>query len=111
MKLPKKIKVLSRDYTVRPQTSFEEGKDDVFGKCDREIAEIVICSSVPGQKQAQTLFHELIHAIIMETGIYKHFYEERKITEEDVATCVSIGISTVMRDNPRLMPAIQKGLK
>ena len=112
MKLPKKIKVLSRDYTVRPMDAHEEGDNQVFGRCDRDSALITVDSRCSSQKQAHPLLHETIHAIIFEMGIYKHFHAgDRTITEEDVATIMGSGLSAVMRDNPALMPAIQKGLK
>ncbi len=112
MKLPKKIKVLSRDYKVRTMNAHEEGEDLIFGKCDREYALIVVDSRVSSQKQAHILLHEITHAIIFEMGLYKHFhFNKRKITEEDVVTCVATGLSTVIRDNPVCMKIIQKGLQ
>ena len=112
MNLPKKIKVMCRDYIVRAMNAHEEGDNQVFGRCDRELALITVDTRCSSQKQAHTLLHELIHSIIFEMGIYKHFHAgDRTITEEDVTTSISNGLAAVIRDNPGLMQIIQKGLK
>jgi len=112
MKLPKKIKVLSRDYTVRSMTDHEASDSQAFGKCDRDNALILIAPSLSGQIKPTALLHELIHAIIFEMGIYKAFDEgDKVVTEEDITTIMANGLAAVIRDNPGLMPDIQKGLK
>lgn len=57
----------------------------------------------PGQ-QADTLIHEIIHAIWTTRGW------SPQMTEEQVCTRLASGLATVIRDNPDLMTLIDQAL-
>ena len=57
------------------------------------------------QQEAETLLHELLHAIYEIMGI------KAKDTEERVVAQMSIGLAGVLRDNPELMTWLIKAMK
>ena len=57
-----------------------------------------------GQQEAETLLHEVIHAIRAVTGIYPKDSEERIVSQ------MSIGMASVIRDNPDLIEWLQENL-
>jgi len=114
MNLPKKIKVLSVDYTIETATEREKGENGFLGNCSCDKNMIKIRKDVTPQKQTALLIHELMHAIFFEMGMWpvgKDPLEKFEISEETMVTTFSNGLAAVIRDNPGLMPAIQKGLK
>lgn len=114
MNLPKKIKVLSVDYTVIKATAHEEGSNGFIGNCSCDKNIIKIRKDMTSHKQANTLLHELLHAVFFEMGMWpvgKDPLDKFEISEETMVNTFSNGLATVIRDNPALMAAIQKGLK
>ena len=112
MKLPEKIKVLCRDYTVEQMSEQKIGEGLYAGTCNADRAEIAISAEYSSQKQACTLLHEVLHAVFHEMSISNvPNLEKFEVSEETIVNALANGLSTVIRDNPGLMPAIQKGLK
>lgn len=76
-------------------TSFDSEKYEVAGDCDRFGAKIYINNDLPNQTIKQSFFHELIHAVLYETGEIEHneefverislliygFFEDNKINK------------------------------
>ena len=56
------------------------------------------------QQEAETLLHEIIHAIRAVTGIHPKDSEERMVSQ------MSIGMAMVIRDNPDLIVWLQEKL-
>ncbi len=69
----------------------------LYGQCDPTCLTIRIHSDL-GREQirAETLWHEILHAI------WSYFHLEEKVDEEQAVACLSTGIVMVMRDNPEL---------
>lgn len=112
MNLPKKIKILSRDFVVEEMSEKEIGEGSYAGTCFCDKGIIKVSAEFSSQKQAAVLIHELLHAVWNEMGITSvSGHETIQITEEKVVTRLANGLAAVVRDNPALMPAIQKGLK
>ena len=111
MILPKKIKVLSRDYVVQEMSDKKIGEGIYSGTCNSDTAIITISAEYPSQKQACTLIHELLHAVVNEMGMTNvPNLEKFEISEETIVNTLANGLAAVIRDNPLLIPAIQKGL-
>jgi len=106
MKLPEKIEVLNRTYKVI-EKDMSEGSH--IGRGEFSKGEICIDSNMDSQVQADTLLHEVIHLILIAMG-HEVGEGEDLHTEKNVLV-VSNGLAAVIRDNPDLMPAIQKGLQ
>jgi len=104
MKLPLKVKVSYLDYNIQ-ELPFELAvAGDKHGDCDH-IANLirVQLKGHSQQQQANTLFHEIIHAVF-------HLYGVSLKTEEMVVCGLSNGFCQVIRDNPKVMKFICGGL-
>lgn len=63
-----RINISGIDYEIVYRTSPVDNGQLVWGYTDYEHAKIVINSDLAGQKQRQTLMHELVHVAIHESG-------------------------------------------
>ena len=107
MKLPKKIKILNRDYSVRdycPKESATEGK---YGTCDNNSGLIQIDMKWSNQTIATTFLHEILHAVSCAMALEAADFK----SDEDMVHPMSNGLATVMRDNPKVFQDILKALK
>lgn len=107
MNLPKKIRIMAYDYEIRNMTQQEQRDGKYLGTCLNSEAQITINGSWKPQVQATTFLHEIIHAIAHQMGKFNLSDEQ----EEKVVEGLSTGICVLMRDNPKLLPLIQKALK
>ena len=96
MRFPAQILVNSVPWVVLLQTAAElwtsSGKD-LLGQCVYEEAAIAIRAGMTPQRQAQVLFHELVHAVDGDAQL--------NLTEANVAALAN-GLLSVLRDNPEL---------
>lgn len=95
--LPSSVKVAYRTYRIEMLDHWEATEKQRFGECDKNAAVIRLDEKLDRFKMANTVLHELIHAIW-----YAFNGPEAKITEENIAFVVSNGLTTVLRDNPAL---------
>ena len=78
-------------YTV------DEGKlKQQCGHCDYEHARIRIHRTLDPQLKRVTLWHEIIHALLFNAGVYEPEHNEQQID------ALAHGIVQVLRDNPQL---------
>lgn len=104
MNLPKKIKVGARDYSL-DVVSIDKGSR--MGECDTMKGTIEVEETLDNKAIITTLLHEIFHAIRNELGL-----QHKNIDDEElVVGPLSTGFAAVMRDNPKLIAEIQKGLK
>ena len=75
-----------------------------FGEFRPMLLEIAISDDLAGPRLAETLLHELMHAVWHVWGLSK------TEGQEEVVRAMALGMATVMRDNPQLMPWIQSQL-
>mgnify|MGYP001599876298 CR=1 FL=1 len=100
MLYPGPIKVGAFDIAVVPWRGAE-----AYGEFRSTRLEIAIGDDLSGQRLAETLLHELMHAIW-------HVWALSKTNgQEVVVRAMALGMATVMRDNPELMPWIQSQLR
>lgn len=102
MKLPSRIRIGPFDYSLG---RFEDETDD-FGECDTTNHKIVLAQEFSSSAvEAETLWHEVTHAIWNHGGLEDGDKEER------IVHTLSIGFITFMRDNKDLIRSILKALK
>ena len=100
----KSIRVGPFDVEITPL----EGKDrdnNLGTFCDTQLRISLREAYNNPQQEAETLLHELMHAIYEVMGIRSKDGEERIISQ------MSLGMAMVMRDNPDLMRWLQEKLK
>jgi hypothetical protein len=66
------------------------------GECNYEQARIRISPKLAGQLKRVTLWHEIIHAVLFNAGVYAPEHDEQQID------ALAHGIVQVLDDNPIL---------
>ena len=94
--LPKEVDILNLTYSINWMESPEESGAENLGLCDFQGQVISVTRTLPRQSRAETLLHEIIHAINHGMGA------PSKIDEEKFTTKMSIGMATAIRQNPNL---------
>ena len=107
MNLPKKIRVMALDYEVTSMNDQEERASHFLGITYNDEAKMSVDIRHKPQIVAVSFLHEIIHAVVYQMG--KFDLDKKK--EEEVVDGIAVGLSVVMRDNPKLFPLIQKALK
>lgn len=105
--LPSTIKIIAQKYEVKKMPEVEKRQGDFLGLCRNSELEIFVDDRWKDQIQANTLLHEILHAVAHQMG---KFGLDDKSEEKAVETMAN-GICAVMRDNPKLFPLLQKGLE
>ncbi len=101
MKRPTKIKVINFDFTIEWYHRGIENGASKFGWTDICKQEIYISDDLNPLKTADTLMHELLHALNWVFDI------EDDTKEESVARRLSSGLLAIWRDNPELFQYLQ----
>ena len=97
MKLPDVIKVGPYDFVIEEWTPRMAAANERYGECSCQELTIRIDSSLVPIKMADTLLHELLHAVWWVWGIDDGDNEERTVHK------LAIGLTAVWRDNPGLL--------
>lgn len=91
--LPESVKIGPVTYAVR-----EEVRTAIDASYGCIVYADSLISLMPGQspiRQQITLWHEMIHGILMQAGVLEH--------DESVVVAISYGIVQVLADNPALV--------
>lgn len=90
---PHKLRIMGREYTVRYPEDLE-----VLGECRAEDCEIDVQDGQNPVEEADTVIHEVLHAIhfLMDIGL------SHKV-EEQVVRKMATGLMQVFADNPHLL--------
>ncbi len=110
LKLPKTVKVGYKTYKLRWMEEHVPGEEtQAMGLTYHRSSTIYVNRSrgEPRQEQANTLVHELLHALFFTQGV-KGFTQEQ---EEHVVNALANGLCTIIVDNPGLMKLIEDSLK
>lgn len=115
MKRPYRVKVGAHWYRIQwfPE-EFVEGR--YVGLCYHRAKLIKIASGLPPRMSVQTLIHEIMHAIYYEWGLLNsempnEAYAAGLCSEENAVNGISLGLTTVLVDNPSLRRFIIAGLR
>lgn len=94
MELPKQIKVLNLTYEIRWVDRQIETATDSHGFCDTSDQLIVVNGDQKRDAIADTILHEINHALFSALCI------TGELTEERIVRLMATGLCTVLRDNP-----------
>lgn len=71
-----KIKIGGMEYQVKEVKFGESNGDVTLGECHFETADILINENLSDNRKEQTLFHEMVHAMLFEAGSAEYDNEE-----------------------------------
>lgn len=71
-----KIKIGGMEYQVKEVKFGESNGDVTLGECHFETADILINENLSDNRKEQTLFHEMVHAMLFEAGSTEYDNEE-----------------------------------
>jgi hypothetical protein len=99
MTMPSSVVILGRVYNI-DQKDFIDG--DLLGQCDSDALKITIKKNQPAVLEADTLLHEILHAIddAMQTKM-----KERQVH------CTATGLLALFKDNPDFVKYMFKAVK
>ena len=99
MTIPSSVVILGRVYNI-DQKDFIDG--DLLGQCDSDALKITIKKNQPDILEADTLLHEILHAIddAMQTKM-----KERQVH------CTATGLLALFKDNPDFVKYMFKAVK
>jgi len=100
--LPTEVDILNLTYTINWMNPPEESGAEHLGLCDFQSQIISVTKTLPRQSRAETLLHEIIHAINHGMGA------PSKVDEEKFTTKMSIGIATAIKQSPEVWKWIMK---
>jgi hypothetical protein len=100
-KRPDMVKVGGIRYKVSYIPNLKDDGRPLDGQIDHSLAEISIKANMDEQIMAQTVLHEILHAIESQTG-------RRHELKEPMIDAIAFGIYQVIRDNPQLVRMIVK---
>ena len=106
MKVPEKIKVGYRDYKLEEWKQTVANANDAHGQFFAKEGVIGYTAEETGVSHANTILHEVSHALIYQWNI-----ELGEKMEETVVNGLSNGLSTVFVDNPELMDYLKIKIK
>jgi len=94
--LPSSVVVGGIRYSVRRIKNLSAGEQKLDGHINYGRAIIEIEDDIDDQVAIETLWHEIIHAILVQAG-------QSKISKNEMAIeALAYGIAQVITDNPRL---------
>lgn len=107
--LPRKIKIGAYDWRVE----INEGTSENYGQAVYDRNELHLWPEMflgPAQTVG-IVIHELLHAVIDDRDLMPDFRRILANQEEALVTGLEIGLITLLRDNPKLLTWIKRGLK
>jgi hypothetical protein len=102
----KDIKIGYKNYKIKNLDSIVSRCNEINGQFLASDGVIALSSTEDNISHANTLIHEVLHAIIYQWGIDLDDKEEEKI-----CNTIANGLTTVFVDNPSLLSYLQKNLK
>ena len=106
MKIPEKIKVGYKEYKLEKWKQTIANAGDAHGQFFAKEGIIGYTSEETGVSHANTILHELIHAIIYQWNI-----ELDEKAEEHLVNGVTNGLTAVFVDNPNLIDYLKIKIK
>lgn len=97
-----KLKIGYQTYTVEEDDDYCAGLG-ANGATLKDRQKILYSSCVPKGEVADTLIHEILHAIC-----HSYLPDVERADEEEVVTMIAHGLTQVLRDNPTLFPELKK---
>jgi hypothetical protein len=92
--IPTKVKIGALDYRIEVAVL----PDNDYGNCDTHTQVIYLTPNQTAQSAADTLLHEILHAIYNDSGLFTIKRPDEEITVRLIATW----LKGVFRDNPEV---------
>ena len=105
MNIPEKIKVGYRDYKLEEWKQTVATANEAQGQFFSKEGIIGYTVDEKGVSHANTLLHEILHAIVYQWNI------ELGDKEEPVVNGLTNGLTTVLVDNPKLVDYLKEKIK
>ena len=105
-KIPQSIKIGYRDYKLEKWKQTVASANEAQGQFFAKEGVIGYTAEETGVSHANTLIHEMLHAII-----YQWNMELDEKVEELVANGLANGLTTIFVDNPKLMDFLKEKIK
>lgn len=102
--MPTTVKIGWRDFAIEEWEHIKANAARRYGEQSDVEGKIRVDISFGHQRAAETLLHEILHAI------HNVFDLGKSPDDERIVTVTSNGIATVWRDNPPVMRWISEGL-
>ena len=102
----KNIKIGYRDYKIKNLDSIVSKCNEINGQFLASDGMIALSSTEDNISHANTIIHEILHAIV-----YQWVIELDDKDEERICNTIANGLTTVFVDNPSLLSYLQKQLK
>lgn len=104
MAIPEKVRIGPITYTVSEVHNLcdEDGTGKMellYGNIDYGLSTIAIGEQLSGDIKLVALFHEVVHGILHQAGIFEH--------PESLVKALSFGLVGLLRDNSELLTAIR----
>ena len=106
METPSKIKIGYRDYKLEEWKQTVASASEAQGQFFAKEGIIGYTADEKGVSHANTLIHEIMHAII-----YQWNMELEEKVEELVVNGLANGLTTVLVDNPKLLDYLKDKIK
>ena len=104
--MAKEVKIGYQNYTIKNLDSIVSKCNEINGQFLASDRIIALSSTEDNISHINTLIHEILHGIVYQWGIDLDGKDEEKI-----CNTIANGLTTVLVDNPWLLPYIQKNLK
>lgn len=102
--LPTSVKIGYQRFTIVDWDSRVAAGARQYGQCDHASATIKVCTMYGWVNAANTLLHEIMHAVWTAQALDNDDHEERYVL------AFSNGLSAMMVDSPEVMAWITEGL-
>ena len=106
MHIPEKIKVGYRNYKLEEWKQTVASANEAQGQFFAKEGIIGYTADEKGVSHANTLIHEILHAIV-----YQWNMELDEKTEEHIVNGITNGLTTVLVDNPKLIDYLKEKIK
>ena len=81
-------------FVVKRVDGLRDSESTLFGRIEYSSCEIEIENTLCPQAQYQTIWHEIVHAILVQSGRENH--------DEGMVNAISYGIIDVLQRNPEM---------
>ena len=106
MQRPDKIKIGYREYKLEEWKQTVASANEAQGQLFSKEGVIGYTADEKGVSHANTLIHEILHAIV-----YQWNMELDEKTEEHIVNGITNGLTTVLVDNPKLIDYFKEKIK
>ena len=106
MNIPDKIKIGYRNYKLEEWKQTVATANEAHGQFFSKEGIIGYTTDEKGVSHANTLLHEILHAIVYQWNIELEEKEEEKLVNS-----LTNGLTTVFVDNPKLMDYLKDKIK